>query len=304
MGDGLSGANVLLTGATGFIGSHCLERLVAAGSNIYAVNRTGTGPTALGVNWIAADLRDPEAVKALVRATGPTHVLHTAWNVTHGEFWHAPDNLDWLEAGLTLLRSLSQTPTVRFVGVGTCAEYDWSGESVECVEDVTPVRPDTLYGKAKAAFWAAAQAVGAQAGYSVAWGRLFTPYGPGDNGQRLIPSLVRSLRDGRPFSMNKQALERDFIFASDVGDLLVRMLQSDTGGAFNVSSGNAVRLGDVAKYIAGRLGRLDLLTCQMTESGGHEPHRLVGISDKVHKAFDWQPSVELNKGLDHVLAAV
>lgn len=300
----LSGATVLVTGATGFIGAHCLDRLLSTSADIHAVNRVGQGPYSDNVTWHAADLRDAVKARAIVNEVRPSHVLHTAWNVTHGEFWTAPDNLDWLEGGIGLLRGLVDVGPRRFVGVGTCAEYDWTGDSVMCVEDETPIRPATLYGKAKAALWSAAQAYAEQGGFSAAWGRLFLPYGRGDNEKRLIPSLLRAVRRGERFTLRAAALERDFVFAPDAADLLVTLLANDAEGSFNIGSGEPTRLGDAAGYLARALGQPDLLDCPPAGDRGSEPLRLVADMGKVRDSLGWTAPTSLHQGLDHLLRAV
>ena len=64
----------------------------------------------------------------------------------------------------------------RIVGAGTCAEYLW--RDIPCVEDVTPIRPTTVYGGCKAAVWSALEPFARDAGVSAAWARLFFVYGP------------------------------------------------------------------------------------------------------------------------------
>ena len=114
---------------------------------------SGAGPHADRVIWHAADLRDPAAAARLVAGSGRAILLHAAWIATPGRFWAAPENLDWLEAGLALARRFGEAGGRVFVGLGSCAEYDWRAPSF--AEDDTPIRPATLYGKAKAAMWAA-----------------------------------------------------------------------------------------------------------------------------------------------------
>src|SRR5262249_49474926 len=148
------------------------------------------------IRWHAADLLDPVAARRLVAETRPTHLLHAAWVATPGVFWHGPENLDWLAAGLELVRAFGEAGGRAFVGTGTCAEYDWPAPHF--VEDTPPIRPGTLYGRAKAAMWAAVEACAARYGFAAAWGRLFLPYGPGDAPQRLIPTVIAGLRGRRP----------------------------------------------------------------------------------------------------------
>ena len=114
---------VLVTGASGFIGSRTLAPLRQAGFAVHSFGRTAPRePT----THHPGDLFDRAQVRAVLGSVAPTHILHCAWEVTHGTFWHDPRNLDWVAATLDLARAATDQGVTRFVGIGTCAEYDWS----------------------------------------------------------------------------------------------------------------------------------------------------------------------------------
>lgn len=291
-------ARVLLTGATGFLGRHCLERLGLEGVEIHAVNRNGKGPALTDAQWHAADLRSPISAAATVEAVRPTHVLHSAWIVAPGRYWRHEDNLSWLEGSIALLRAFREIGGRRFVGVGSCAEYDWGAERFR--EDDTPCRPATLYGKSKYALWDAAQAFADNA-FSAAWTRVFLPFGPGDNPARLIPSIISALRAGSMVALGTGEAVRDFVWAPDIADLLVRLLAGDATGVFNVGSGRGTAVGDVARTLAVRLGRPDLLQFGARSDPADEPASLVADMMKVERTLGWRASMSLEVGLDALL---
>jgi nucleoside-diphosphate-sugar epimerase len=147
---------VLITGATGFIGRHCLERLCESGGEIHAVTRTLPQPAAGPARWHAADLRDPAAARNLIETVRPDHLLHLAWEATPRLYAGPPENLRWLIGATAMLTAFGEYGGQRFVGAGSLAEY--AGGQEVCAEDETPIRPATVYGKCKAACWLAAQA--------------------------------------------------------------------------------------------------------------------------------------------------
>jgi nucleoside-diphosphate-sugar epimerase len=294
-----SDAVVLLTGATGFLGSHCLSRLLREQCVVHAVSRQPPSWTHDRVTWHAEDLRVPEAARQLVERVRPTHLLNNAWITTPGRFWSDPENLDWLQSGLAILRGFGEAGGVRFVGVGTCAEYDW--EQARFVEDATPIRPRTLYGKAKAAMAAAVEAFSANYRFSAAWGRIFLPYGPGDSPQRLIPTVIEALLAGQTVDLSHGTQERDFIYAADVADLLVRLLAGGEEGAFNVGTGYGTQVRSVVERIADRLGGRELLRFGAVGSD-IEPARLVADMSKVALRLNWSASTSLEAGLEEVLS--
>src|SRR5439155_6654344 len=136
------------------------------------------------------------AVRALLAAVRPTHLLHLAWIATPGVYWTSPENHRWVEASLHLLRCFAAGGGRRAVLTGTCAEYDWSAAGV-CHETQTPLRPTTVYGVCKDELRRRAEEVCRAAGVSLAWARLFFLYGPGEHPARLFPGVVQALRAGR-----------------------------------------------------------------------------------------------------------
>jgi nucleoside-diphosphate-sugar epimerase len=231
---------ILLTGASGFLGSHMLRALRETEAEVHAVSRSPA--TVPGVSWHSADLRDPRQAADLVRRIAPTHVLHSAWDVTPGRFWTDAGNADWATGSIALAEATDEIGA-RFVGVGTCAEYAWDRPVLD--EETTPIVPATLYGQSKARVWAKAVRLA-----NTAWGRVFMPYGPGDNPARLLPSVIAALRAGRPVDLSTGLQQRDFVFAPDVGEFFVALLFSEASGAFNVGTGNVLSVRAAVEHVA------------------------------------------------------
>lgn len=286
---------VLLTGASGFVGSACIRALVKRGAEVIAVNRTGCGPSLDRVTWRAVELRDAAAAESLIGETRPSHLLHSAWITTPGQYLTSLENLDWLVAGLGLVRAFGRAGGRRFVGVGTCAEYDWS--SLHFVEDETPLRPESLYGRCKVALWDCVQACAAAHGFSAAWARVFLPYGPGDAAERLIPSVAAALRENRPIATTEGLQERDFVFIDDIGELLAEMIQGEQEGAFNVGTGVAIPVRQAIEILVSRIGNGSAVQYGAVPVRAHEPKRLVANMTKVNRTFGWTAPTTLEAGL-------
>ena len=189
---------VLLTGAGGFVGRALVAPLRARGFALHAVSHR-PGPAAGGVAWHACDLLDAAAARALVREVRPALLVHAAWYVEHGKFWTAPENSDWVEASEALAAAFAEAGGRRILGIGTCAEYaDIAAEDDLPWPETRPIRPATPYGRAKAELAARLDRLAARhPGLGVAWARLFLMFGPGEAPGRLVPAVVRALREGR-----------------------------------------------------------------------------------------------------------
>jgi nucleoside-diphosphate-sugar epimerase len=291
---------VLITGASGFIGTHCLHRLTAEDCDIHAVNRTGNGAGGRRVTWHAADLRDPAQAVNLIDAVRPTHLLHGAWVATPRVYANSPENADWLQASLAMAWAFGRAGGARFVGVGSSAEYA-PGEA-PCIEDETPVRPASIYGKCKAACWLGVAAAAQHHGFSAAWGRVFLPYGPGDPPQRLIPLVLAALRAGKPLPATQGTQTRDFIYVPDAADLLVRLLLSSEGGAFNIGTGRGTAIRWVIERLAERCDGGDLVQFGAIATAAGDPRVLVADMTKVGRLLGLPVMTTIEVGLDRMFA--
>ena len=184
--------------------------------------------------------------------------MHLAWYAEHGSFWTAPENLDWVGATLALLRAFREAGGERAVVAGSCAEYAWDGEG-RCIEGTTPLRPATLYGAAKHAAHVAAEAYASQEGLSLAWGRIFFSFGPGEAPGRLIPSVAGALLRGEEAPVTGGEQVRDFLAVEELGDAFAALLDSDVEGAVNVASGRGAPVRDLVAMVARAAGGEDLV---------------------------------------------
>jgi nucleoside-diphosphate-sugar epimerase len=294
-------ATVLATGCSGFLGRHCLEALARHGFRVHAVSRTcRSDQPADKVAWHDLDLLSRGPVERLIATLRPSHLLHLAWVTTPDVYRHAPENLDWLDASLALVRSFGEHGGRRFVGVGSSAEYGAAASA--CVEDGTPIRPVSVYGQCKAAFWMATQAYVQRYGFSAAWGRVFLPYGQGDEPHRLIPSLLAALTAGTPINVTDGSQVRDFVCASDVAELLVRLLATpEAGGAYNIGTGRGIAVRQVIEWVADYFRARELVHFGVRPRRDDEPPSLVADMAKIERVLGWRAPTSIESGLERLL---
>jgi nucleoside-diphosphate-sugar epimerase len=280
---------LLLTGATGLIGRHTIAPLLASNYQIHAVTSRPMAylPEHTALTWHLADLLDPSQIGPLLGNVRPTHLLHLAWSVETGKFWSSATNLAWVEASLRLLRTFVSHGGTRVVGAGTCAEYAWNLS--ECCTPQTPLQPATLYGTAKLALWHMVEQFAETHPFSAAWGRIFSPYGPNEQPQRLVAATIRALLRGQEARCSHGRQVRDFLYAADVADAFVALLDSPVTGALDIASGEGLRVADLVTEIAVQIGRPDLVHLGALAAPALDPPRLVGDTTRLTCEVGWKP---------------
>jgi nucleoside-diphosphate-sugar epimerase len=282
---------VLLTGASGFLGRSVVELLSRQGiETVVAGRREPHG--VLASKFLHVDLLGSVDFDELVKSSGSSHLLHLAWYTEHGKYWNSPLNLRWIDATVRLTEAFCLAGGQKIVLAGTCAEYDWSYGY--CIESNTPLNPATLYGTAKDVTRRLVTAVCAEYKVSCAWGRIFLPYGPGEDSCRVIPALT-DVFDGKrvPFGVNAAAF-RDFLHVEDVADGFLTMLKSEATGAFNICSGQPVQIAEVVKLLAKSRNADPQLVLDLSTERPGEPPLLVGNNKNI-LALGWRAKHELSE---------
>ena len=286
---------VLLTGATGVIGSHCIDPLRRRGFEIVATYNTRPPLPIEGVRWVQADLLDADTPRRLVAEAAASHLLHLAWYVEPGKMIASPDNLSWSRASIDLLRLFRESGGERCVIGGSCYEYDW--RYGYCNEQLTPRQPDTLYGAAKHGLAETLLGYCAATGLAGAWGRMFFLYGPNENPRRLVPSVILSLLKGEAALSSHGQQVRDYMHVRDVGEGLVALLDSQARGAYNICSGRATTIASIVVALGELTGRSDLLRIGAIAARANDAPLVVGDPAAARCDFGWEASISLRDGL-------
>ena len=299
MGTLTDGKRVLVTGATGFIGSHSIRPLLQRGYEVHAVSSKASPAANAPVIWHQTDLFDSAASARLLEAIRPTHMLHLAWYVVPGKLISSELNFDWVCSSIELLKLFQRQGGRRIVMPGSGYEYDWSYGY--CHETRTPTVPNTTYGACKHALDVMAQAFCRSHQLSYAWPRVFFLYGPHEHPDRLVSSVIRSVLQGQEARCSHGRQIRDYLHVQDVADAIVSVLDSSVEGPINVGSGTAVTLRDMIVTIGRTLGREDLLKLGAIPSRANDAPLVVADIERLITELKWQPRYSMEAGLAHTI---
>ncbi len=253
-----------------------------------------------GVTWHRANLLDRGETTTLVRTIAPNHLLHFAWYIAPGKWAAAPENFDWVAASLALVRAFREAGGTRVVTAGSCLEYDWNYGF--CSEARTPCVPHTTYGICKHAVQLLTTALANGSPMTSAWGRIFFLYGPHEHPDRLVASVTRSLLAGQPARTSHGNQVRDYLFAGDVADAFVALLESQVTGPINVASGRAIALKDIVLRIGDLIGRPELIQLGAIPAAPTDTPLVVADTTRLVSALGWTPRTSLDDGLRETIA--
>jgi nucleoside-diphosphate-sugar epimerase len=290
---------VLITGASGFIGRHCLPLLVEQGYEIHAISRCPLFIKNLDINWHQVDLFDRVAVQELIDKIRPSHLLHLAWYAVSGKYWTALENFQWVQVSLDLVRMFAGAGGERIVAAGSCAEYDWSYGY--CQANITPIAPQSPYGTCKQTFSLLLESFCQQTGISWSWGRIFWLYGRYEDPNRLVSSVIRSLLRERIAQCSAGSQIRDFLYVKDVADVLVKLLGSNMVGVIDIGSGIPISIGDLVTYIANKLDRVELVKFGAISGNNKEIPLVITNPERLRTELNWYPHYDLASGIEETI---
>jgi nucleoside-diphosphate-sugar epimerase len=296
--------SVVVTGGSGFLGRWVLAELLA---RRYEVHLLGRRAPAADLHGAVVDhpvnLLDTGAAAEILAHVRSHHMIHLAWETTRGSYWTSPLNAAWSAATVELVKRFWLAGGQRVIIAGSCAEYDWDHldrHDGTCREGTTPIRPSTAYGRAKVDTYQAL--MGDPGARELAWARVFFPFGAGEAADRLVPSVVHALLDGRPAVVRAGALVRDFLHAREVARAFVELLESDVSGPVNLASGTGATIAAVARDLAALVGRPELVQVEPMADAAGDPRRLVADVTRLRQEVGYRPRVDLRAGLAEAVA--
>lgn len=241
---------VLVTGATGFLGSYMARHLQARGDEVvgtrYEDGRPHALPLAPGVTYETVDVRDPKALAALVRRVGPEQIYHFAGQAFVMESWADPRMT--FETNLT--GTLNLLEAVRTTGLATSIGFAGSGTEYGAPEEV-PTRetaayaPQSPYAASKVAADLLCSLYFERYGLRVLRFRIFGTTGPGklgDSSNDFASQVAAIERSGKPGVLRVGNIDtkRDISDVRDAVRAMSLVVEKGTSGeAYNIARGEA-----------------------------------------------------------------
>jgi GDP-4-dehydro-6-deoxy-D-mannose reductase len=308
---------VLITGITGFVGSHMAEYALFKGAQVFGSNRWRSKTENVEhlrskVTFIESDLRDVSSVRALLEISVPDYVVHLAAQSFVGVSWHAPaetlttniiSQVNLLEA----LRGLKMSP--RFLAAGSSEEYGLVLDNELPIRETNPLRPLSPYAVSKVTQDMMAYQYFKSYGLPIIRTRAFNHEGPrrGDvfvtsNFARQVAEIEAGLREPVVY-VGDLTPRRDY---SDVRDIVrgywLLLERGEPGEVYNLCSGRSWSIQAVLDFVL-NLSTVKGITVK-TDPARLRPSDVMileGDPGKVHEATGWKVEIPFEQTLTELL---
>lgn len=299
--------SVLITGASGFIGSHLTRRLLKEGALVNVLLMPGDPHLRLcdikeKIKIFPVDIRDGERLFKVVKEVKPGKIFHLAGFTSADRSPSALEqsiSANW-GGTLNVLRALSDVECEALVCTCTAEAY---GKNHPPFREDMALDPLSPYSFSKAAATLACRTWANLFGIRVTVLRLFLVYGPDQEEGRFLPQLIKSGLSGEPMRMTKGEQTREFTYVDDVVESF--LLAAERGGGcgeiYNICTGEEISLRELIVKVEEIIGRKIILDPQKLPYRKNEIWRYVGDYTKANKDLGWRPSIPLEVGLTRTI---
>ncbi len=297
---------VLVSGSSGFIGTHLVTRLLADGHEVVGLDLEAPRVTTTGWRAVRGDIRDESLVTALVAEVRPEAVLHLAAQVSVSRSMREPmlDVETNVLGTLVLARAAAAAGVGRFVNTSSGGAMFGEPDRVP-VDDGSPVHPLSVYGASKVAAERYLAIIGAETGMSVASVRPANVYGPGQDphGEAGVVAIFsqRMLRNDEVTVFAPGTDTRDYVYVADVVEAFVRAMQAPEGAMCLVGTGVETSTLDILHELATLTGYQRDPVMAPPRAG--DIRRIALDARGAREAWGWEPRTTLREGLAHTVEA-
>lgn len=272
---------ILLTGATGFVGRKILDALLSQEDvKVKIISRNSNNQHLASnpkVEIITTNDLFNENLEWLIQTCDSVDtVIHAAWYTEPSMYLNSSNNLDCLIGTLKLAHACIKANVTHFIGIGSCSEYD---PSAGYLNTNNPLKPTSLYAATKVATFLTLSSLFSSNQIKFCWARIFYLFGDGEDSRRFIPYLRKQLASGLPVELTRGTQIRDFLDVREAGKQIAKLAEKRKEGPVNICSGVPQTIREIAERIADEYNRRDLLLFGIRAENLFDPPCVVGIKE-------------------------
>lgn len=293
--------NILLTGASGFLGANLLKRLLDFSDRIHILVRPNSDLWRIQditsyVSLHRVDLENFSELEQVIQGISPSVIFHTAAEGVSSA--HRNDRKTLLCNVLGTFNLLKATESIDyeyFLHFGGSSEY---AKIDHPLRETDRIAPSTFYGVTKASSTLLAEQYAQETGKPLCVLRPFSIYGPLESSRRLIPTVFDAAYTGRALQLTTPGYARDYIYVEDVVDACLYFWKKKIAGEIiNIGTGVQTTNEKVVAMIEEITGKKVLLL-----QGAYAPHRsdrkIWKADISKAKAYGWNSHYSLQEGLE------
>lgn len=298
---------VLVTGSTGFLGSHLVRTLVAKGYEVVATYRPCSNRWRLTglpckVQWVPLDLGDGASIRSALRATQPKVVIHcAAYGMNYSEQSYEEGIKINISGTQLLLQRSAEAGVRRFIHSGSCFEY---GNKPLPVSEEEVLEPISMYGVTKAASTLLVSQLSKALDLPSVIVRPFGIYGPADRSDKFVPRVIRACLSREAIELSGGEQIRDYSYVADAVSLYVRLVEAEefpSGEIVNLAGGHPVPLRRIGEIIARSMDGQNTLKWGALPYRPEEIMSLTAQTDKAKRLLGWSATTSLEDGLEETV---
>ena len=288
---------ILVTGATGYIGTHLCKELIKKNYEIHAVVLPGKHQAVANIVFHELDLMDKQAVTAFLQNNSFEQLIHLAWYVGP-KCQISPLNIEWMESSLHLIKTFWENGGKTVMVSGSMSEYDFS--SGWCVEGKTPLDSLSLYGQTKAALYQMLEKFCKFHDLQLKWARIFNIYGLSEKKTRLIPYVINAMLRAEDVNVSHCMQIQNYLHITDVARALTEFLESPVTGAVNIAADTPVRLKSMIEFCKKEIGYTKEVHYGAIAPSFEQPF-LSGDITRLKQEVGFKQNISLEEGLKQTI---
>lgn len=269
---------LIVSGATGFIGQHLIPLLLAENYEVVAIARDEQKARAFEwydkLRFISLDFHHD---KLDFQPEPGASLIHLAWQglPNYKSLFHLEENLP---KNYDFIKQLVKAGVSNVLVTGTCFEYGFQYGPIAATARPMPANP---YALAKDSLRQYLGHLQAESSFRLQWARLFYMYGKGQNPKSILAQLDTAIANGDSvFNMSGGEQLRDYLPVEAVAQQLLDILKSKQAGAFNVCSGEAISIRRLVEERIKESGASIHLNLGYYPYPDYEPMAFWGINNK------------------------
>lgn len=310
----LKGSNVLVTGASGFIGSHLVEALVHYGCKVRILVTYDAGPNIGCVKFLSDEVREKieivvgdikNADDVRLASNGVKFIFHLAALVGIPYSYLHPRSVveTNLIGTLNVLMAGRENSVERIVHTSTSEVYGTA--RYVPIDENHPLQGQSPYSASKIGADKIVESFYCSFSLPVTTIRPFNQYGPRQSARAVIPTIIAQCLTQDVVRLGALHPTRDFTYVEDTTDAFIKIATSEKaiGEVINIGTQKEISIGDLTKKIMALIGKNIKIVAEeeRVRTEKSEVHRLLCDNSKAKKIIGWAPATSLDEGLEKTI---